>query len=174
MTRPSHASLGTNSTCALPVNAERLSRSLPVVSLTVKPSRSTCANDTPRLTLSFTTGPDAPPRTAHEPWLPNGADSVPLHPESDGRAVEMLTRPPSVLRPNNALCGPRTNSIWFTSSSSMLEEFALSCGTPSMNVVMPGLFGLELMPRKRALLNLRADHSVKNVLGAKIAASLTI
>src|SRR5262245_37890664 len=30
------------------------------------------------------------------------------------------------------------------------------------------------MPRKRALLNLRADHSVKNVLGAKMAAWLTM
>ena len=38
---------------------------------------------------------------------------------------------------------------------------------------MPGLFGLELMPRKRALLNLRAVHSVKTVLGARMAASLT-
>ena len=39
---------------------------------------------------------------------------------------------------------------------------------------MPGLFGLELMPRNRALLSFRADHSVKKVLGAKIAASLTM
>ena len=38
---------------------------------------------------------------------------------------------------------------------------------------MPGLFGLELMPRKRALLNLRAVHSVNTVLGARMAASLT-
>ena len=39
---------------------------------------------------------------------------------------------------------------------------------------MPGLFGLELMPRKRALLSFLADHSVKKVFGAKIAASLTM
>ena len=39
---------------------------------------------------------------------------------------------------------------------------------------MPGLFGLEPMPRNRALLSFRADHSVKKVLGAKIAASLTM
>jgi hypothetical protein len=56
----------------------------------------------------------------------------------------------------------------------MLELFAFSCGTPSMNVVMPGLPGLELTPRKRAMLSFRADHSVKYVLGAKIAASLTM
>ena len=39
---------------------------------------------------------------------------------------------------------------------------------------MAGLFGLEPMPRKRALLSFLADHSVKTVLGAKIAASLTM
>ena len=38
---------------------------------------------------------------------------------------------------------------------------------------MPGLAGLEPMPRNRALLSLRAENSVKYVLGAKIAASLT-
>src|SRR5262245_51378498 len=55
----------------------------------------------------------------------------------------------------------------------MLEELALNCGTPSMYVVTPGLFGLELMPRNRALLSLRADQSVMSVFGAKIAASPT-
>ena len=39
---------------------------------------------------------------------------------------------------------------------------------------MPGFAGLELMPRNRALLNLRAVNSEKNVFGAKIAASLTM
>ena len=39
---------------------------------------------------------------------------------------------------------------------------------------MPGLAGLELIPRNRALLNLRAVNSEKNVFGAKIAASLTM
>ena len=38
---------------------------------------------------------------------------------------------------------------------------------------MAGLFGLEPMPRMRALLNLRAVPSVKIVLGDRIAASLT-
>ena len=38
---------------------------------------------------------------------------------------------------------------------------------------MAGLFGLEPMPRTRALLNLRAVPSVKIVLGDRIAASLT-
>src|SRR5262245_42711001 len=60
------------------------------------------------------------------------------------------------------------------SRSSMLDVLALSCGTPSKYVVIPGLFGLELMPRNRALLSFRADHSVKYVFGAKIAASLTM
>jgi len=40
-----------------------------------------------------------------------------------------------------------------------------SCGTPSMNVVMPGLAGLEPIPRNRTLLILRAESSEKNVLG---------
>ena len=39
---------------------------------------------------------------------------------------------------------------------------------------MPGLAGLELMPRNRALLSFLAVNSEKNVFGAKIAASLTI
>ena len=56
----------------------------------------------------------------------------------------------------------------------MLDEFAFSCGTPSMNVVTAGLFGLEPMPRKRALLSLRAVNSLKNVFGAYCAASLTL
>src|SRR5688572_20066814 len=37
---------------------------------------------------------------------------------------------------------------------------------------MAGLFGLEPMPRKRALLTLRAVNSVNTVFGAKIAASV--
>ena len=37
-----------------------------------------------------------------------------------------------------------------------------------------GLFGLEPMPRKRALLSLRAVNSLKNVFGAYCAASLTL
>jgi hypothetical protein len=51
---------------------------------------------------------------------------------SDGLALVMLTRPPSALRPNSALCGPRTNSICWTPINSMLDEFAFNCGTPSM------------------------------------------
>jgi hypothetical protein len=69
--------------------------------------------------------------------------------------------PPSALRPKSALCGPRTNSTWLTSRNSMLDEFVLSCGTPSMYVVMPGLAGLVPMPRKRGLLSLRAVKSEK-------------
>ena len=38
--------------------------------------------------------------------------------------------------------------------------------------MIAGLAGLEPMPRKRALLTLRAVNSVKTVLGAKIAASV--
>jgi hypothetical protein len=77
-----------------------------------------------------------------------------------------LIRPPSVFRPYKALCGPRTNSIWSISRSSRLDELAFNCGTPSMYVVTPGLFGLELMPRTRALLSLRADQSVMKLFGA--------
>ena len=43
----------------------------------------------------------------------------------------------------------------------MLDEFAFNCGTPSMKVVTAGLFGLEPIPRKRALLSLRAENSLK-------------
>jgi hypothetical protein len=56
----------------------------------------------------------------------------------------------------------------------MLDEFAFNCGTPSMNVVTAGLFGLEPMPRKRALLSFRAVNSLKKVFGAYCAASLTL
>ena len=111
MTRASQALLGIHSTWPLAENAERSSMSFPVTSFTVNPSRFTCANDTPRLTLSPTTGPDAAPRTAHDPWLPNGTESVPVHFVSDGRLLVMFTSPPSVFRPKSALCGPRTNSI---------------------------------------------------------------
>ena len=67
--------------------------SFPVTSFTVNPSRFTCAKDTPRLTLSPTTGPDAPPRTAHDPWLPNGTESVPVHFVSDGRLLGDVHQP---------------------------------------------------------------------------------
>ena len=56
----------------------------------------------------------------------------------------------------------------------MLDEFAFSCGTPSMYVVIAGLAGLAPIPRNRALLSFRAENSVKIVLGAKSAASLTM
>ena len=123
---------GLNSTWPFTEKADRESMSLPVTSLTVNPSRLTCATEKPTASLSAITGPDTPPRTVHAPWLPNGSVNAPVHPAIDGRLLVTLTRPPSVLRPNSALCGPRTNSIWSTSSSSMLDEFAFSCGTPSM------------------------------------------
>src|SRR5262245_23619084 len=80
--------------------------------------------------------------------------------------------PPSAFRPNNPLCGPRTNSICETSRSAMLEEFAFNCGTPSKYVVTPGLAGLAPSPRMRALLNLRAVNSVNVEFGANTPASL--
>ena len=43
----------------------------------------------------------------------------------------------------------------------MLDEFVLSCGTPSMKVVMPGFAGLDPMPRNVALLIFRAVSSEK-------------
>src|SRR5437016_7024965 len=85
----------------------------------------------------------------------------------------MLMTPPSALRPNRELCGPRTNSICEMSRNSMLDEFAFSCGTPSMYVVTPGFAGLDPTPRNRALLNLRALNSEKKVLGEYFAASPT-
>ena len=90
----------------------------------------------------------------------------PVHFVKDGRALLMFTSPPSVFRPKSALCGPRTNSTWLTSRNSMLEEFVLSCGTPSMLVVIAGFAGLEPIPRKRGLLSFRAVKSVKYVFGA--------
>ena len=50
----------------------------------------------------------------------------PVHRVEDGRTLATFTTPPSVLRPNRALCGPRTNSSWVTSSSSMLDEFVFN------------------------------------------------
>jgi len=66
------------------------------------------------------------------PKLPNGATSSPDQFWNDGRVLVMLMTPPSVLRPHSALSGPRTKSIWLMPTSSRLDEFALSCGTPSM------------------------------------------
>ena len=51
----------------------------------------------------------------------------------------------------------------------MLEELALSCGTPSMNVVMPGLPGLAPMPRNRALLSFRAAELGERRVGREDA-----
>ena len=56
----------------------------------------------------------------------------------------------------------------------MLDELEFSCGTPSMNVVIPGLAGLEPMPRTNGLLTRRADSSATRVFGESTAASLTI
>src|SRR5690349_5214800 len=54
----------------------------------------------------------------------------------------------------------------------MFDELLLSCGTPSVNVVIAGFAGLAPMPRKRALLTFRAVNSVKVVFGAKMLASV--
>jgi hypothetical protein len=43
----------------------------------------------------------------------------------------------------------------------MLDEFVLSCGTPSMTVLIAGFAGLDPMPRKRGLLSFRAVKSLK-------------
>jgi hypothetical protein len=82
--------------------------------------------------LPATTGPDAEPRTSPLEKLPNGAITLPFHFFSDGLRLMMLITPPRAFRPNSALCGPRTNSTCSTSRNSMLDEFAFSCGTPSM------------------------------------------
>ena len=69
---------------------------------------------------------DTLPRTSQSPALPNGAVTIPVHRDSDGRTEVTLTMPPSVLRPKSGLCGPRTNSIWLMSRSSMFDELLLS------------------------------------------------
>ncbi len=105
--------------------------SCPVTSFFVKPSR--CEWPIAKPTAAFLpSGPDASPLTSYALKLPNGTTADPVHLDKDGRTLVMLTRPPSVLRPNSALCGPRTNSTCDTSSSSMLDELVFSCGTPSM------------------------------------------
>ena len=53
--------------CALAAKPSRLSRSWPVTSFTVNPSRFSCANDAPKLIESFINGPEMPPRTPHDP-----------------------------------------------------------------------------------------------------------
>ena len=112
------------------------------------------------------TGPVAEPRTSLVSKLPKGTRTLPDQVESEGRSLAMLMTPPSVLRPKSALCGPRTNSTCSTPLNSMFDEFAFSCGTPSMYVVIPGLAGLEPTPRKYALLSLRAENSLNHTLGA--------
>ena len=54
----------------------------------------------------------------------------------------------------------------------MLDELEFSCGTPSMNVVIPGFDGLDPMPRTNGLLICRADSSATRVFGENTAASL--
>jgi hypothetical protein len=82
--------------------------------------------------VSAITGPDAVPRRSADPKLPKGASRSPDQEVRDGRLLVMLITPPRALRPYSALSGPRTKSIWLISISSRLDEFALSCGTPSM------------------------------------------
>ena len=101
-----------------------------MIEFSVKPSRCCLPAAKPIAALS-PIGPETLPRASHMPKLPNGTVTAPVHADIDGRAVVTLTMPPSVLRPNSGLCGPRTNSIWPTSSSSMFDELLLSCGTPS-------------------------------------------
>src|SRR5262245_54263011 len=90
---------GVHNICPFVENASRLSIVLPVTSFTVNPSRVTWASDRPTLNLSRTTGPDAPPRTAHAPWLPNGTENAPVQAPCDGRVLDTLTSPPSVFLP---------------------------------------------------------------------------
>src|ERR1700741_640485 len=124
--------------------------------------------------LFAATGPDSERRAWVFVKLPNGAARLPVQFSSDGRALVMLISPPMLLRPNRALWAPRTNSTCSMSASSRLDEFAFSCGTPSMNVVTPGLFGLDPIARNLGLLSFRALNSLNQVLGAKSAASLTL
>jgi hypothetical protein len=104
---------------------------LPVTALVVNPSRCAWAKETPTASRSAS-GPDAEARTSRDDSLPTGTNARPVHLVSEGRALLMLINPPRVLRPNSALCGPRTNSTWSTSRKSRLDELVLSCGTPSI------------------------------------------
>src|SRR5688572_25552115 len=126
--------------------------------------------DTP--SFPSTTGPAMLPRISRDEKFANGTDRLPLHPDSDGLALVTLINPPTALRPNSALWGPRTNSTWPTSIRSMFDELVLSWGTPSKYVATAAFAGLAPMPRNRGLLNLRAVNSVKYTFGAN--RSLTI
>ncbi len=44
-------------------------------------------------------GPVTLPRTSRDDWLANGATTLPLHFESDGRVLVTLMMPPSAFRP---------------------------------------------------------------------------
>jgi hypothetical protein len=49
--------------------------------------------------VSAITGPAALARTSAAPKLPNGASTLPVHFDNDGRLLAMLITPPSALRP---------------------------------------------------------------------------
>ena len=106
-----------------------------------EPVAATVCSDGATPSLPSTTGPaDAAAHVARVDvgeWHRQAAGPA----ESDGRALVTLITPPSVLRPNSALCGPRTNSTCPTSSRSMLDVLEFSCGTPSKYVVTAGLAG---------------------------------
>jgi len=70
-------------------------------------------------------------QTADERLLPKGTATLPVQSVIDGRVLAILMTPPSALRPNSALCGPRMNSTCSTSTRSKLVVLALSWGTPS-------------------------------------------
>ena len=110
ITRVSQLRIGVQSNCPFPANADRESRSLPVRSLTVYPSRRPYCSDTPIPSVFATSGPETLPRTSRASLLANGTDRLPDQLDSDGLALVTLIKPPSALRPKSALCGPRTNS----------------------------------------------------------------
>src|SRR5688572_1479930 len=171
MRRVSQRAFGIHSSCPLPNIAERESRSLPVTVFSVNPSRLACPSARLKA-MREVSGPVTLARNSREEKLPSGTATAPCQSYSDGRTLLTLIRPPSVLRPKSPLWGPRTNSTCSMSRNSMFDVFVLSCGTPSMYVVTPGFAGLEPMPRKRALLILRALRSEKYVLGEYTLASL--
>ena len=83
-----------------------------MIAFWVNPSRSLYLNATPAPSVLPTTGPEAAART---PTLAvvGERDRRGRPPVAAKRrpAVDTLITPPSALRPNSALCGPRTNSI---------------------------------------------------------------
>ncbi len=103
MTRDSQEGVGVQSSCPLPANDSRESRSWPVTVFVLKPSRRPTAIEKPAASLPAATGPDTLARVSSRPSVPTGTETFPVHAVIDGRALVMLINPPRALRPKRAL-----------------------------------------------------------------------